>query len=166
MKLLPTANNYQQKQNFGMLRITGTSTPEELAEGVKIVRELTQDIYKPFKIKEAISPDYKPMGYQGGWSLSDLIDESKLPEYQAEGNVLIFDKELKEKIWKNGNIAENFDREFRNIKEISLEQLRKLASQLQTRLANVDLFQGALKQAETGVSATFTEAAKAFGEKN
>ena len=164
MKILST-NNCQPKQNFGMLRITGTKTAEELEEGIAIVRKLTPG-NKPFKIKDAISPDYKPDRTQGGgWSLFDFVAESKIPEYEANGDVLIFDEELRAKIWTGSNIAENFDQRFRQITEISIEKLRQLHAHFKTNKENVALLEGALEKAKTGVRAALINAAKAFGER-
>lgn len=166
MKLLPATSNYQQKQNFGMLKITGAATPEELEEGVSIVRELTQDIYKPFKVSDALNPEYKRTGTLGGWSLRKYLDPSKLPEYEANGDVLIFDRELSEKIWTDGNIAENFDERFRHPTEIAIETLRQHHSDFEKSREIVELFDEALRAAKDTVKKVLQEATKAFGEKS
>lgn len=129
MRISPVNNN-NKNTNFGMLKVTDANTPELVQEAWRLLIDMTQHRtgYKPFRIADALNPNYKPNVAQneGGYYMGNQFMETRIKRYEQEGDTFIFDGELNKVEGKNWSLADRFDLAFIYTKQITMETLRAL----------------------------------------
>lgn len=132
MRISPVNNN-KQNTNFGMLKVTDANTLELAQEARRILIDMIP--VHLFRVSDALNSKYEPRfsNKEGGYYMGDRLFQSKLPIYEQDGDIFIFDGELNKAKDDNRFLDERFDAAFSNPVRMTIATLRDIATRLKAQ---------------------------------